>query len=328
MVAPSPSKTPENRGRSSSSLSVRERAYSTKKLQMGGSTSAFLTGESPSQTYGTRFASQSPSERSSTHLPPVSSPARGSGGYRASPMGSPSLRRARRAKSQMEVSQWTGRRMGGNSWAPAFANLLENLRNSDPSTTVVRCSDDPDGARLIPDDLPPDDKADPPQKKGFDTRSSAWQLVYGASRDADVEHLAQALKGNSVVQEIDLGFCLLGNDACQVLTSGMEPGITKLRLCGNGLGATGGQMLGDVLGACCFLNYLDLSYNNLGEKGTRLLVEGLQKCKQLQVLLLGRNNMTTGGAKALTKSMSHCSQLIELDLVYNGLKDAGCYEVI
>jgi len=232
-----------------------------------------------------------------------------------------------RSQSVMERSQWTGRGLTGRHWEEAFRDLLRRLHAQDPSLQRVCCSDVPDGSRLVPHGTMPESKLDPIETPTEDTRDAAWQLVYGGSSGADVEELAGALKGNLWVQEIDLAFCNLGNDALAVLVQGFEPQLTKVQLSGNKLRSKGGSAVAQGIGACHHLLSLDLDFNLLGECGARMLSQGLQYCTYLEEFSLARNGIGPTGTAVVCEALSHCPRLQTLNFYYNAMKDHGAHEV-
>jgi len=107
----------------------------------------------------------------------------------------------------------------------------------------------------------------------------------------------------------------------------MEPQLLRLKIPGNGLGATGGEILGANLAACHHLSFLDLSHNRLGEKGCRWLVDGLKFCTWLTHLALANNGVGAGGAQAMNESLVSLTRLVHLDVGFNGFKDPGAESI-
>lgn len=113
----------------------------------------------------------------------------------------------------------------------------------------------------------------------------------------------------------------------QVITKGMEPQLLRLKIPGNGLGASGGAILGANLAACHHLSFLDLSHNSLGQKGCLALVEGLKFCTWLTFLALANNGIGAGGAQGMKESLKTLTKLVDLDVAFNGLKDPGVEQI-
>jgi len=197
--------------RASPHPAVGRRAHDT--LEMGVTNGGYSPQHSTVKIPETGPRAASSLSNSHTKLPNVRSPHRSMTSLGGSPSRSPFGSRRRQPKKRPERCQFTGRKLGNRPWEASFQGLLRDLLNQEPSCTVVRCSDDPEGARLIPAGVPPETKEEPVQVPKIDTRTKAtapraphrfaptrltsvcvcqaWKLVYGKSRKADVEHLAE-----------------------------------------------------------------------------------------------------------------------------------------
>ena len=198
------------------SPAVARRVQDTQQLDMGATNGSY----SPQRTVkiaDSPLRAASSLDQTGTRLPEVKSRHRSTSSLGKSPSKSPFGGR-RRPQKPPERCQFTGRKLGNRPWEGAFQAMIKDLMNQDPGLTVVRCSDDPEGARLIPAGVAPETKEEPPQVPQIDTRTKvtphppthasihwparlslilvrgpqAWKLVYGKSKKADVEYLAEA----------------------------------------------------------------------------------------------------------------------------------------
>jgi|Transcript_3341 Ran GTPase-activating protein (RanGAP) involved in mRNA processing and transport len=173
--------------------------------------------------------------------------------------------------------------------------------------------------------------------------------------------LAEILKNNDVLKEMDVAYNLIGAQQLCVLINEVKTNssLTSLNLemnhlCGSTVGefqdvalncladaleanttlaklnlrwnfvqAEGATILSKALTANSALSVLNVSRNFLGDEGLKLLLKGLAKNTSVQSLALSCNALTADGIKSLAKLLKKGSQLKILDLSENEFGATG-----
>ena len=138
-----------------------------------------------------------------------------------------------------------------------------------------------------------------------------------------------SIKHYTELQNLDLEGSNIGATGAQILANLVKhyPNLVTLNLCRNRIGPCGAKALAVGLMHCTNLQVLNLSRNSIGTSdraivitpadGINALTEGLKHCTNLQTLHLDHNNIGTDGAKALADGLKHCTNLQTLDLNWN-----------
>eukprot|EP00667_Euglena_gracilis_P004203 EG_transcript_4222 len=109
--------------------------------------------------------------------------------------------------------------------------------------------------------------------------------------------VAEALRGNTVVQ--------------------------TLYLCGNSIGDEGARVLMDALKKNSALKTVNICSNGIGVNGIRAVADALRVNSAMRAVLLDDNDFGDAGAEALAAGLSANSAVREVDVSHAGLGDAG-----
>jgi len=141
--------------------------------------------------------------------------------------------------------------------------------------------------------------------------------------------LAEALKYNSSVKDLDLQHNGLCNEAAEALADALRFNrtITQISLANNGI-STGAQALAAALAENDSVSHIDLGCNQLGDKEVEALAEALKSNRSVLRLGLGGNLITNAGVEALADALEVNRAVKEIDLQYNEDITASEAEVV
>lgn len=135
--------------------------------------------------------------------------------------------------------------------------------------------------------------------------------------------LGHALQEDIVVTELSLSDCMLCDEGCKLLLTGLFNNTTVkvLDLKGNNLKSEGAEVLGKLLACNTTLQRLVLEWNALGlwAEAFSLFCEGLASNTALTQLDLRNNQINHDGASQLAQALVRNSSLEALDLRWNNI---------
>lgn len=136
--------------------------------------------------------------------------------------------------------------------------------------------------------------------------------------------LADALKENETLTELDLSHNNIGPNGAMVLADVIQVNstLTKLNLYGNSIGPNGARALADVIQVNHTLTELNLAVNSIDD-GVIALAHALQVNRTLTKLHLGHNDIGLYGARVLADLIQVNHTLTKLDLAYNDIGPNG-----
>jgi Ran GTPase-activating protein (RanGAP) involved in mRNA processing and transport len=168
---------------------------------------------------------------------------------------------------------------------------------------------------------------------------------------AAVGSIAEGLRSNTTLQQLDLSLCRLGNQGISVLANalairndsalelnlscnditpagisaliddsmGTMKTLTKLCLMGNPIGNEGATILADALGCSTMPNLkrLDLDWCNVDNDGFVALVSALEQNTSLQILNLQGHHYGERGCLALAESLPNIKVLQQINFRVN-----------
>ena len=196
-------------------------------------------------------------------------------------------------------------------------------------------------------------QADLARELGSSLELQTLRRRYGNIKDADAVVLADVLKSNTTVTELDLSHNFISaagaaglaealksnttltvlnmsdNDFGDSTAAGLAEALksnttlTVLNLSGNFFRAPGAAVLAEALKSNTTLTELVLANNLIGAAGAAGLAEALKFNAALTVLCLYNNCIGAAGAAVLAEALKSNSTLTELNLSYNYIGDAA-----
>eukprot|EP00899_Mesostigma_viride_P018081 jgi/Mesvir1/26274/Mv01637-RA.1 len=126
--------------------------------------------------------------------------------------------------------------------------------------------------------------------------------LLGGFGQAGAIHLAEALKHNTNVVDVDITNCEVKPLGATALSHWLDKSLTAraLSLEGCDVRCKGTQALADALKRNKYLTILNLKRNSIGDAGAKALADALAHNKRLTSLDLSRNNISEEGLTALT----------------------------
>jgi hypothetical protein len=111
--------------------------------------------------------------------------------------------------------------------------------------------------------------------------------------------LAEAIKGNTVLQHLTLGGNQIGDVGAEELAEAIKGNTVRhLDLGGNQIGDVGAEKLAEAIKGNTALENLSLNYNKIGDKGAEKLAEAIKGNTALESLSLSYNKITDVGGQA------------------------------
>ena len=142
----------------------------------------------------------------------------------------------------------------------------------------------------------------------------------------DCTALAEAIKHNSTITQLNLSDNELGTGDCTALAEAIKHNstITQLNLRYNGLGTGDCTALAEAIKHNSTITQLDLSWNELGTGDCTALAEAIKQNSTITQLDLRYNELGTGDCTALAEAIKHNSTITQLDLSWNKLGTGDC----
>ena len=137
----------------------------------------------------------------------------------------------------------------------------------------------------------------------------------------DFTALAEAIKHNSIITELNLSANELGPGDCTALAEAIKHNstITRLDLTYNKLGTGDCTALAEAIKHNSTITQLDLSWNKLGSGDCTGLAEAIKRNSTITQLDLSGNELGSGNPAALAEAIKHNSTITQLDLSNNQL---------
>ena len=149
--------------------------------------------------------------------------------------------------------------------------------------------------------------------------------VGGLTSEGDVGLLAEVLKVNTTLTELDFSGISIRNQGATGLAEALKVNstLTALNLYANGIGDQGPTSLAEALKENSTMKKLNLRYNDTGHQGASGLAEALKENSTLTELNLRANGIGDQGATGLAEALTVNSTLTALNLDDNGIGDKG-----
>ena len=137
--------------------------------------------------------------------------------------------------------------------------------------------------------------------------------------------LAEMLKENRTLQQLDISFNSIGQGGATALAEMLKENRTlrKLNVRYNSIGQGGATALAKMLKENRTLQQLDVSLNSIGQEGATALAEMLKENRTLQQLDVRVNSIGQGGATALAEMLKENRTLQQLDVRVNSIGQEG-----
>ena len=144
--------------------------------------------------------------------------------------------------------------------------------------------------------------------------------------NGDCITLAETIKYNSTVTQLDLSANGLGDGECTALAEAIKHNstITQLDLSLNNLGDGGSIALSEAIKLNSAITQLDLYDNNLDAADCTALAEGIKHNSTITQLNLGGNRVADGDCTALAEALKHNTTITQLDLSSNKFGTGDC----
>ena len=159
--------------------------------------------------------------------------------------------------------------------------------------------------------------------------STVTQLDLSANGlgDGECTALAEAIKHNSTITQLDLSENDLCIGSCTALAEAIKHNstITQLDLSRNGFGTGDCTTLAKAIKHNSTITQLDMSRNKLGTGDGTALVEAIKQNSTITQLDLSSNEFGTGDCTALAEAIKHNSTITQLDLSENELGTGDCF---
>ena len=151
-------------------------------------------------------------------------------------------------------------------------------------------------------------------------------LSYIELGTGDCTALAEAIKHNSTITQLNLSDNELGTGGCTALAEAIKHNstITQLNLSDNELGTGDCSALTEAIKHNLTITQLSLSYNQLGTGDCTALAEEIKHNSTITHLNLSCNQLGTGDCTTLAKAIKHNSTITHLNLSYNQLDTGDC----
>ena len=159
----------------------------------------------------------------------------------------------------------------------------------------------------------------------LNTSSIKTLELYSIVSYVGAKALAEALKWNTTLEELDLSHNEIGNIGTEALTQaiGLNTTLKKLVLSENNVGVVETKALAEALNSNTILEELDLSENEIESIGTEALAQAIGSNTTLKKLVLSNNFVGDVGTKALAEALNSNTILEELDLLGNEIGNIG-----
>jgi len=143
--------------------------------------------------------------------------------------------------------------------------------------------------------------------------------------DTDVERIAEIMKTNSVILELNLGSNQIGDSGALALFYAliMNSTVCVLHLHRNKIGDGGAVILAEAMKTNTCLRELYLGDNIIGDIGAEALAQAIETNNTLHKLNLRGNKVGDSGAQAIAKSLQANTTLFMLDLDGNPIGEPG-----
>ena len=159
--------------------------------------------------------------------------------------------------------------------------------------------------------------------------STVTQLDLSANGlgDGECTALAEAIKHNSTITRLDLSENDLCIGSCTALAEAIKHNstITQLDLSRNGFGTGDCTTLAKAIKHNSTITQLDMSGNKLGTGDGTALAEAIKQNSTITQLDLSSNEFGTGDCTALAEAIKHNSTITQLDLSENELGTGDCF---
>ena len=144
--------------------------------------------------------------------------------------------------------------------------------------------------------------------------------------DGECTALAEAIKHNSTITQMDLSANDLCIGSCTALAEAIKHNstITQLDLSRNGLGTGDCTTLAKAIKHNSTITQLDLSENKLGTGNYSALAEAIKHNSTITQLDMSRNKLGTGDGTALAEAIKQNSTITQLDLSSNEFGTGDC----
>ena len=137
--------------------------------------------------------------------------------------------------------------------------------------------------------------------------------------------LAEILKGNAMLQQLDVSHNLIGDGGATTLAEMLKENRTleKLDVSNNSIGDGGATALAEVLMVNTTLQKLNVRFNSIGDGGATTLAHSLKMNMTLQQLNVSNNSIGNGGATALAGMLRVNQTLQQLNVSFNSIGNEG-----
>ena len=164
-----------------------------------------------------------------------------------------------------------------------------------------------------------------PSKKVKDLNITKLFLFQNAITDAGATALAEMLKENTTLQQLNISGNSIGQGGATALAEMLKENTTlqQLNISGNSIGQGGATALAEMLKENTTLQQLDVSINSIGQGGATALAEMLKENTTLQQLDVSINSIGQGGATALAEMLKENTTLQQLDVSMNSIGQGG-----
>ncbi|MFY9590228.1 hypothetical protein [Rickettsia endosymbiont of Halotydeus destructor] len=147
--------------------------------------------------------------------------------------------------------------------------------------------------------------------------------------DAETKHIAEALKTNTTLTELNLSYNKIGDEGAIAIGDGFnDMALTSLNLENNYIGDEGAIAIGRGLKNNTILTSLNLHYNQIGYEGAIAIGEGLKSNMALNSLNLWYNEIEEEGAIAIIERIKNNMALTSLNLGRNKIKKEAAIAII
>ncbi|KJE98088.1 hypothetical protein CAOG_008114 [Capsaspora owczarzaki ATCC 30864] len=143
--------------------------------------------------------------------------------------------------------------------------------------------------------------------------------------DAAAQVVAEALKSNTTLTQLNLGRNQIGDTGAQAIAEALKvnKAVTVLGLNENRVGDAGAQAVAEALKVNSTATQLILHDNQIGDDGALAIAEALKVNSRLIWLDLERNQIGDAGAQAIAEALKVNKTIAEVELRYNCIGNAG-----
>ncbi|KJE93094.1 hypothetical protein CAOG_003935 [Capsaspora owczarzaki ATCC 30864] len=148
--------------------------------------------------------------------------------------------------------------------------------------------------------------------------------------DDGAEAIAEALKVNTTMSELDLGKNQIGVAGAQSIAEALKVNttLTTLYLDRNQIGDAGAEAIAEALKVNTTVNVLDLRLCHIGYAGVLALAEALKVNTTVTMLYLGKNAIGDAGAQAIAETLKVNTTLTWLNLPQNCIGNSGTRAIV